>query len=151
MEAIRASKTSVNFYVTTRRSIPQDLSSSYSPPWEHEISFFMNTFVFSLFKRGAKLIIIIFYYYIGSRALCSMIFGDRLSWLVSSCIFLTLQANATKLFQAGHGRCDSHPSKLIGRNYPVFKLSLRKPPGRLYFSEPVHIRYYTNFVIFKLR
>jgi hypothetical protein len=87
----------------------------------------MNTFVFSLFKRRAKLIIIIIiilYYYIGSRALCSMIFGDRLSWL-SSCIFLTLQANATKQFQAGHGRYDSQPSKLIGRNHPVFKLSLR--------------------------
>jgi hypothetical protein len=38
MEAVSSSETSVNIYQTTRRNIPQDKPSSYSSPWEPEIS-----------------------------------------------------------------------------------------------------------------
>jgi hypothetical protein len=38
-EAISTSETSVNFYQTTRRNATEDISS-YSPPWEPEISQF---------------------------------------------------------------------------------------------------------------
>jgi hypothetical protein len=49
MEAVRTSETQVNFNVTTRHYIPEDSNTSYSPPWEPEISHFI-LFACSLFN-----------------------------------------------------------------------------------------------------
>jgi hypothetical protein len=38
MEAVRAYETSVHCNETTRRYIPEDSKTLYSPPWEPEIS-----------------------------------------------------------------------------------------------------------------